>query len=57
MMMEHQREGAYILNQVRIHAYHLTPKHCINVFEFLQEKSIMKSSKILMNLSGQRKNY
>ena len=26
MTMEHQREGTYISNQVRMHAYHLTSK-------------------------------
>jgi len=40
-------------------ACYLTPKYCINVFVFfvfLQKKFLMKSNKILMNLSGQRKN-
>jgi len=30
VMMEHQRGGTYISNQVRMHACHLTSKHCIN---------------------------
>jgi hypothetical protein len=40
--MEHQRGGAYISNHVRIHACHLTLKHCINVFEIFTGKSTMK---------------
>jgi hypothetical protein len=47
MMMEHQRRGTYIPNQVRMHAWHLTSKHCTIVFELLQEKSSMRSSKIV----------
>jgi hypothetical protein len=47
MMMEHQRRGTYIPNQVRMHACHLTSKHCTIVFELLQEKSSMRSSKIV----------
>jgi hypothetical protein len=47
MTMEHQRRGTYIPNQVRMHACHLTSKHCIIVFELLQEKSSMRSSKIV----------
>jgi hypothetical protein len=27
--MEHRRGGAYISSQVRMHACHLTSKHCI----------------------------
>jgi len=45
--MEHQRRGTYIPNQVRMHACHLTSKHCTIVFELLQEKSSMRSSKIV----------
>ena len=29
VMMEHRRGGTYISNQVRMHACHLTSKHCI----------------------------
>ena len=32
MMMEHQRGGTYISNQVRMHACHLTLKHCTHIF-------------------------
>jgi hypothetical protein len=45
--MEHQRRGTYIPNHVKIHACHLTSKHCTIVFELLQEKSLMRSSKIV----------
>jgi len=47
MMMEHQRRGTYIPNQVRMHACQLISKHCIIVFELLQEKSSMRSNKIV----------
>ena len=57
MMMEHEKEEGYISNQVWMHACHLTPKHCTNVYELLQEKSSMKFNKIVMNLSRQRKNH
>jgi hypothetical protein len=30
-----QRRGASISNQVKMHACHLTLKHCINVFKIL----------------------
>jgi hypothetical protein len=29
------KRGGYISNQVRMFACHLTPKHCINIFEIL----------------------
>jgi hypothetical protein len=45
--MEHQRRGTYIPNQVRMHACQLTSKHCTIVFELLQEKSSMRSNKIV----------
>jgi len=32
MTMEHQRGGTYISNQVRMHACHLTSKHCTHIF-------------------------
>jgi hypothetical protein len=57
MMMEHEKEEGYISNQVWMYACHLTPKHCTNVYELLQEKSSMKFSKIVLNLSRQRKNH
>jgi len=37
MIMEHQRGGPYISNQVRMHACHLTSKHCTYIFDLLQE--------------------
>jgi hypothetical protein len=47
MTMEHQREGTHISNQVRMHACHLTSKHCTHIFicyrKILKKK---KSSKI-----------
>jgi hypothetical protein len=45
--MKHQRKGTYIPNQVRMHACHLTSKHCTIVFELLQEKSSIRSSNIV----------
>jgi hypothetical protein len=32
MTMKHRRGGAYISNQVRMHACHLTSKHCTHIF-------------------------
>jgi len=46
MMMDHQRGGTYISNQVRMHTCHLTSKHCI-YFGIVTGKSSMKSSKIV----------
>ena len=46
MTMEHQRGGTYISNQVRMHACHLTSKHCTYLW-FVTERSLMKSSKIV----------
>jgi hypothetical protein len=41
--MEHQRGGTYISNQVRMHACHLTSKHCTHIFicyrKILKKKS------------------
>jgi hypothetical protein len=45
MTMKHQRGGTYISHQVRIHACHLTLKHCTYLW-FVTERSSMKSSKI-----------
>jgi hypothetical protein len=39
-----KRGGTYILNQVRMHACHLTSKHC-TYFLIVPGKSSMKSSK------------
>jgi len=47
MTIKHQRKGTYITNQVRMHACYLTSEHCIIVFELLQEKSSMRSNKIV----------
>jgi hypothetical protein len=46
MTMEHQRRGAYISNQVRMHACHLTSKQLHIYFLFVTGKSSKKSSKI-----------
>jgi hypothetical protein len=46
VMMEHRRGGTYISNQVRMHACHLTSKHCTYLW-FVTERSSMKSSKIV----------
>jgi hypothetical protein len=40
VMMEHRRRETYISNQVRMHACHLTSKHCI-YFLFVIGKSLM----------------
>jgi len=37
MMMEHRIGGTYVSNQVRMHACHLTLKHCTYIFDLLQE--------------------
>jgi hypothetical protein len=37
MTMEHQKRGTYISNQVRMHACHLTSKHCTHIFYSFQE--------------------
>jgi hypothetical protein len=37
MTMKHQRGGTYISNQVRMHACHLTLKHCTHIFYSSQE--------------------
>jgi hypothetical protein len=47
MTIKHQRKGTYMTNQVRMHACHLTSEHCTIVFELLQEKSSMRSNKIV----------
>jgi hypothetical protein len=39
MTMEHQRGGTYISNQVRMHACHLTSKHCTHIFIYYKKKS------------------
>jgi len=39
--------GPMFQNHVRIHAWHLTINHCMNFFELLQEKSSIKSNKIM----------
>jgi len=46
VMMEHRRGGTYISHQVRMHACHLTSKHCTYLW-FVTERSSMKSSKIV----------
>ena len=46
MMMDHQRGGTYISHQVRMHACHLTSKHCTYLW-FVTERSSMKSSKVV----------
>jgi len=49
MTMEHQRGGTYISNQVRMHACHLTSKHCTHIFicyrKILKKKSKRKQNK------------
>jgi hypothetical protein len=46
MTMEHQRRGTYISNKVRMHACHLTTKHCTYLW-FVTGRSSIKSSKIM----------
>ena len=46
MTMDHQRGGTYISHQVRMHACHLTSKHCTYLW-FVTERFSMKSSKIV----------
>jgi hypothetical protein len=41
--MEHQRGGTYISNQVRMHACHLTSKHCTHIF--IRYRKILKKKK------------
>jgi len=41
--MEHQRGGTYISNQVRMHACHLTSKHCTHIF--ICYRNILKKKK------------
>jgi hypothetical protein len=43
MTMEHQRGGTYISNQVRMHACHLTSKHCTHIF--IRYRKILKKKK------------
>jgi hypothetical protein len=53
MIIEHQRGGIYISNQVRMHACHLTSKHCTHIFDLLQKKILNKVEQEY----GQRKNH
>ena len=47
MTMDHQRGGGtYISNQVRMHACHLTSKHCTYLW-FVTKRSSTKSSKVV----------
>jgi hypothetical protein len=52
VMMEHRRGGTYISNQVRMHACHLTSKHCI-YFLFVTGKSL----NVVQHDWGQKKNH
>jgi hypothetical protein len=51
MTMEHQRGGTYISNQVRMHACHLTSKHCTHIFicyrKILKKKEREKKKRII----------
>jgi hypothetical protein len=44
MTMKHRRGGAYISNQVRMHACHLTSKHCTHIF-ICYKKILKKKTK------------
>jgi hypothetical protein len=43
MTMEHQKGGTYISNQVRMHACHLSSKHCTHIFIRYRKNSQKKS--------------
>jgi uncharacterized radical SAM superfamily protein len=49
MTMEHRRGGTYISNQVRMHACHLTSKHCTHIFyrKIIKKKKQKKQKKII----------
>jgi len=53
MTMEHQRGGAYISNQVRKHACHLTSKHYTHIF--IRYRKILKKKKSSTRLKEKKR--